>query len=92
MSGSGETCDVSSQSLRFTPDTPLPAKALIELSIDWPATTNQGDPIHLAVFGTILRCNSRGVVVLIGRYSFRPPPGGPPLIDTSHTFNGAHEA
>ena len=70
--GCGETCDISSQSLRFTADTPLPAKSLIELSIDWPARREEAPPLRLTVIGTVLRCNSRDIVVLISRYGLDP--------------------
>ena len=70
--GSGETRDISSQSLRFTADTPLPAKSLIELSIDWPAKRDEAPPLRLTVIGTVLRCTSTDVVVLINRYGLDP--------------------
>jgi len=70
--GHGETCDISSQSLRFTADAPLPAKSLIELSIDWPARRDEVAPLRLTVIGTILRCVTTDVVVLISRYGLDP--------------------
>ena len=74
QSGSGKTCDISSHSLRFTPDVRLPANSHIELTVDWPARPDDGPPSCLSVVGTVLSCNSRGVVVWIRRYAVTAKP------------------
>ncbi len=65
--GRGETCDISSHAVRFTPDRPIVPQSRIELAIDWPAVSVS--PLCLAVVGRVVDSTPRGVVVRIRRYA-----------------------
>jgi hypothetical protein len=55
LSGSGNTCDLSSSGLSFRCRRPLPVGAHIEIVVDWPSKYADLYPIELHVTGFIVR-------------------------------------
>ena len=53
--GSGNTCDLSSNGLSFRCRRPLPIGAHIEMMVDWPSKYGDMYPIELQVTGFIVR-------------------------------------
>lgn len=70
--GQGATCDISNRALRFLGGTKLPEGSRVEISLRWPAEQEQLRGVSLTIRGRVLRCEPRGIVILIGRYSFAP--------------------
>ena len=67
--GRGQTREISRAAVRFAADTPIPVGSPVQLLIEWP-TTQQGRPVLLRTIGSVLRCQSKDVVVLIRRHMF----------------------
>ena len=74
QTGQGETCDISSKGILFAADPQPPAGSVIDLTLHWPVRIGDGMPIRLVVSGPILRCDARGVVLLVKRYYFFAEP------------------
>src|SRR6266540_2221496 len=69
--GVGTTIDMSSHEVRFTTPDVLPIGVSIEVSVNWPAKIANECPLKLMIFGSVLRSDHAGAVVLIERYEFR---------------------
>jgi hypothetical protein len=70
--GQGTTHDISNKALRFDGSTQLPAGSTVEVLIRWPIDQEELRPLQLKIEGSVLSSESRGIVVLIGRYLLAP--------------------
>ena len=69
--GSGNTCDLSSNGLSFRCRRPLPVGAHIEMMVDWPSKYGDLHPIELQVTGFIVRNVSGRIGVRVTSRKFR---------------------
>ena len=69
--GRGQTRDISRKAVRFASDTPIREGSPVQLLIEWP-TTQPDRPLLLQTIGSVLRCKSKDVVVLIKRHVLGP--------------------
>jgi hypothetical protein len=53
--GTGTTCNMSKGGVSFSPDRILPAKASVELSIEWPSLLHGEHPLELHIVGRVVR-------------------------------------
>ncbi|HXS94369.1 MAG TPA: PilZ domain-containing protein [Candidatus Limnocylindrales bacterium] len=70
-SGSGLTCDMSTNGVSFRCRKPLPEGAHIEMTIDWPAKYGDMYPIDLLVTGFIVRSDHGRTAVRMTSRRFR---------------------
>jgi hypothetical protein len=70
-SGAGQTHNMGSGGVAFTPDGELHPGAFIELSISWPVLLDDRCPMRLIAFGRIVRSDRRKVACTIDKYEFR---------------------
>jgi len=70
---SGTTLNISSGGVLFQVDSsdPLAVDASIELLVRWPFRLDGIRPLNLAVLGSVVRRDAKGVAVKITRYEFR---------------------
>jgi len=69
--GRGKTINISSSSIFFKPEEPLPAGTPIELSIPWPARLDGTVALSLLVTVTTVQVRDECVAVRIAQYDFR---------------------
>jgi len=69
--GSGNTCDLSSNGLSFRCRRPLPIGAHIEMMVDWPSKYGDMYPIELQVTGFIVRTTGGRIGVRVTSRKFR---------------------
>ncbi len=70
-SGAGETCDISSGGVAFTPDGELKTGAFVELSISWPVLLDDRCAMRLIAFGRVVWTNGDRAACTIDKYEFR---------------------
>jgi hypothetical protein len=70
-SGSGNTCDLSSNGLSFRCRRPLPVGAHIEIGVEWPSKYGDLYPIELQVTGFIVRSVGGKIGVRVTSRKFR---------------------
>jgi hypothetical protein len=70
-SGTGKTIEISSEGVRFAAESSLPVRALIELSITWPAKLNEICGLKLVVRGRVIRSAGNTIAVRIDKSEFR---------------------
>ena len=70
-SGSGNTCDLSSNGLSFRCRRPLPVGAHIEMGVEWPSKYGDLYPIELQVTGFIVRSVGGKIGVRVTSRKFR---------------------
>ena len=69
--GSGNTCDLSSNGLSFRCRRPLPIGAHIEMSVEWPSKYGDLYPIELQVTGFVVRSVGGKIGVRVTSRKFR---------------------
>lgn len=72
--GRASTSDISSGGVFLGTDTTLPVGAAVEVLIDWPALLEGRHRLRLVIHGQVLRSDTRGTAVRLGRYEFRLAP------------------
>jgi PilZ domain len=70
-SGAGETCDLSSGGVSFTPDGALKPGAFVELSISWPVLLDERCAMRLIAFGRVVWTDGHKAACTIDKYEFR---------------------
>ena len=70
-SGSGNTCDLSSNGLSFRCRRPLPVGAHIEIGVEWPSKYGDLYPIELQITGFIVRSVGGRIGVRVTSRKFR---------------------
>jgi len=82
--GHGRTIDMSSSSVFFSIEEPVPAGTPVELSIPWPARLDGTVALNLLVTGTTVHARDGCVAVRIAHYEFRTRSSRPSV----HPFSG----
>ena len=70
-SGRGELVNISSGGLLFRCGAVLPPGELIEVELAWPSPLDAAQPLRLCIHGFIVRSDSSGTALTIGKYEFR---------------------
>ncbi len=70
-SGSGESCDISSEGVAFVPDGEVHTGTFIELSVSWPVLLDNRCAMRLIAFGRVMRSAGKKVACTIDKYEFR---------------------
>ena len=70
-SGSGTTCDMSTNGLSFRTRKPLPVGTHIEMTVDWPPRYGDLYPIDLVMTGFIVRSAGGKTAVRVSSRKFR---------------------
>jgi hypothetical protein len=73
--GEGETVDMSSGGIAFRTNADLTAGNYIELSISWPALLDDSCPMHLVVYGKVVRRSDGLVASTVEKWEFRTGSG-----------------
>lgn len=71
---SGKTVNLSSQGILIAARDGIPVNAMVELQIEWPVCSGEGEPVRLYVFATVVRSVRNLVAARI--WSARLVPGG----------------
>lgn len=69
--GTGHSLNWSARGVLCSFDKPVSVGAVIELAAEWPVKLYGETPLNLAVSGSVVRNEERGVVVEIQRYEFK---------------------
>ncbi|HTS27459.1 MAG TPA: PilZ domain-containing protein [Bryobacteraceae bacterium] len=69
--GTGSTCDLSSNGLSFRCRRPLPVGAHIEMGVEWPSKYGDLYPIELQITGFIVRSQGGKIGVRVTSRKFR---------------------
>jgi hypothetical protein len=70
--GTGKLGDISSGGVLFLTAAPPAMGATVELFVDWPYRGENGTPLHLLLFGRVVRRDGSSVAVQTIRHEFRP--------------------
>ncbi len=70
-SGTGRTVDLSTGGILFDAGRQLPAGALVEISIAWPALLYEVAPMQLVVSGRIVRAEGSRAAIRVSQHEFR---------------------
>src|SRR6266851_1169849 len=70
-SGTGYTLDLSSSGILLDAGRHLPAGVNLELSISWPVLHQNISPLHLSVFGRIVRSDGGLTAIQMAQHEFR---------------------
>jgi hypothetical protein len=70
--GTGKLGDISSGGVLFLTAAPPAMGATVELLVDWPYRGENGIPLHLLLFGRVVRRDGSSVAVQTIRHEFRP--------------------
>ena len=70
-SGSGTTCELSTNGLSFRCRRVLPVGAHVELMVDWPSRYSDTYPVELQMTGFILRSDRGRISVKVSSHKFR---------------------
>jgi hypothetical protein len=71
LQGVGRLVDISSKAVSFRTETVVPFDVRLQISIPWPACLENGCPLKLVVFGSLLQKRGEIVVVSVEGYEFR---------------------
>lgn len=69
--GNSHTLNLSSRGVLFTTEQRLPVGSTVELSIGWPVKLDQTCPLHLVIFGKVVRSETRTAACTIEKFEFR---------------------
>lgn len=69
--GAGETIDMGSGGVSFSTGQQLKEGCFIELSINWPVLLDDICPMHLMVYGQVVRSCCSQATCTVDRYEFR---------------------
>ena len=69
--GSGTTIDLSRTGVLFVSERPLSVRTKVELSISWPATSDNSGPLELVVTGQVVRIVGNRTAIRKTQHSFR---------------------
>ncbi len=70
MEGSGTTCDMSKGGVSFYPGRMLPARASVEMSLEWPVLLGGEEPLELRLQGRVVRSGRLKTAVRITWHRF----------------------
>jgi hypothetical protein len=69
--GTGRTVNLSRGGIRFETDSPPPTGTEVMLRVAWPFLLQNVCPLELYIWGTVLRSDAYGTVVLMKKHEFR---------------------
>jgi len=70
-SGTGKTVNISSEGVLFETEGRLHFGQRVELSIKWPAPSEDGAPLNFVTLGRVVRVEDSKAAMHIERYEFR---------------------